>query len=131
VVTTRDTKLVTKDTTQDTRDSRATQAIKDTTQVLFLGFTNPHCIIVDLVTIITNFLQWLGVNRGYYPGAPAVSVFPAAPAAVTPAPIIAPAPAKIAAPVYKAVDNKLPAIVRQSQEVNFDGNFKYGLVPNI
>lgn len=70
----------------------------------------------------------LGANRGYYPGAPAVAY----PTAVTPAPVIAPVPVapKVTpvAPVYKPVDNKLPAIVRQSQEVNFDGNFKYGYV---
>lgn len=66
-----------------------------------------------------------GYNRGYYPGAPAV--YPTV-SAVTPAPIIAPVPVvpKVASPVYKPVDNKLPAIVRQSQEVNVDGNFKYG-----
>ncbi|XP_027845536.1 endocuticle structural glycoprotein SgAbd-2-like isoform X3 [Aphis gossypii] len=66
-----------------------------------------------------------GYNRGYYPGAPA-AVYPTV-SAVTPAPIIAPVPVapKVVAPVYKPVDNKLPAIVRQSQEVNTD-NFKYG-----
>jgi len=66
-----------------------------------------------------------GINRGYYQ-APA-PVYPA----VTPAPYVAPVPVApkvnpVPAPVYKPVDNKLPAIVRQSQEVNFDGNFKYG-----
>lgn len=66
-----------------------------------------------------------GYNRGYYPGAPA-AVYPTV-SAVTPAPIVAPVPVvpKVVAPVYKAVDNKLPAIIRQSQEVNTD-NFKYG-----
>lgn len=68
-----------------------------------------------------------GYNRGYYPGA---AVYPAAPA-VAPAPIAAPVAVPVApkapiAPVYKAIDNKTPAIVRQSQEVNYDGNFKYG-----
>ncbi|XP_060853969.1 larval cuticle protein LCP-22-like [Rhopalosiphum padi] len=64
-------------------------------------------------------------NRGFYPGAPAV--YPTV-SAVTPAPIIAPVPVvpKVVPQVFKAVDNKLPAIVRQSQEVNVDGNFKYG-----
>ncbi|VVC44946.1 Insect cuticle protein,Chitin-binding type R&R consensus [Cinara cedri] len=76
-----------------------------------------------------GYQGYQGFNRGYYPGAPAVSAaFPAP--AVTPAPIIAPVapivPKVVAAPVYKAVDNKLPAIVRQSQEVSLDGNFKYG-----
>jgi hypothetical protein len=65
-----------------------------------------------------------GYNRGYYPGAPAV--YPTV-SAVTPAPIIAPVPIvpKVVSPVYKPVDNKVPAIIRQSQEADLNG-FKYG-----
>lgn len=51
--------------------------------------------------------------RGYYPGD------------VAPVPV---APKIAVGPAYKTVDNKTPAIVRQSQEVSYDGNFSYGSV---
>jgi len=82
-------------------------------------------------------------NRGYYQTAPVAPVAPvkiAAPVApvypavpnYTPAPYaqvkVNPVPTVVKSPVYsyKTTEGKLPAIVRQSQEVNFDGNFKYG-----
>ncbi|XP_050423694.1 pupal cuticle protein 20-like [Adelges cooleyi] len=55
-----------------------------------------------------------GYNRGYYPGYQA------------PAPLLKVNAIPTPAPIYKSVDNKLPAIISQSQEVNPDGSFKYG-----
>ncbi|XP_050520309.1 larval cuticle protein LCP-22-like [Daktulosphaira vitifoliae] len=65
-----------------------------------------------------------GYNRGYYPGfEPSLTPIIAT---ATPLPKAIPTQIAIAAPAYKPVEGRQPAILRQSQEASLDGTFSYG-----